>query len=74
MAKRVIQTFLGTCSECPNCVYYSGGMHHCSLTEERFTVSDTKYDVGKFCPLPFAGPPSLPASVPTLPETTDTRA
>ena len=40
---------VASCSECPNYVYYSGGVHRCTLVEE--TVSD-KSIIAPFCPLP----------------------
>lgn len=58
---RVIQKFVRTCSDCPNCVYYSGGMHECTITYERISPSDKKERVGHQCPLPFAGPIVPPA-------------
>lgn len=62
MAVRIIQTFVRVCADCPNCNYYSGGMHRCSLTDELIRPDDKAYSLGKDCPLPFAGPPSINAS------------
>lgn len=56
MASRVIQTFVDNCRECPRCNYYSGGVYVCTLTDERILPDVRGYEVGKRCPLPFAGP------------------
>lgn len=40
---------VSSCGECPNRVYYSGGVHHCRLVDE--AVHD-KSVVAPFCPLP----------------------
>lgn len=58
MAARVIQTFIRVCADCPNCVYYSGGVNTCTLTDERITADQKRSKVGDRCPLPYAGPPS----------------
>lgn len=55
MGCRIIQTFVNACSDCPNCSYYSGGMYECSLTDEKIRPDDRKVQVGKNCPLAFAG-------------------
>jgi len=55
MASRIIQTFIETCNDCPNCHYYSGGMYECGITDERIRPEDRKQQVGSICPLPFAG-------------------
>jgi hypothetical protein len=55
---RIIQTFVRVCADCPNCTYYSGGMSHCTLTEELVRPDDKQYKVGDRCPLPYAGPPA----------------
>lgn len=36
------------CGECPNCVYYSGGMHQCRIVEE---IVRDKTIIAPFCPL-----------------------
>lgn len=55
MAKRIIQTFVGSCSECPHWKYYSGGVYECTLTDERMGRARSEVEVGRMCPLPFAG-------------------
>ena len=55
MAAKVIQQFIHVCNDCPHCLYYSGGMHRCKLTDGPISQEDKREKVLDNCPLPNAG-------------------